>query len=75
MEDRFTTSGLGQRAMELELKNVSEEIARVRDIARHMIFGSGIEEIFASRTYRSDALILEPKILPRFVVVFGFDLS
>ena len=40
--------GLRQRAMKLELQDIGQEVAHVRDIGRHVIFRAGIEIRFAA---------------------------
>ena len=61
--------------MELELKNECKKIARIRNIPRDVILGAGIEKFFSARADRRDALILQPKIPPRLVVILRLDLS
>ena len=61
--------------MELELKNECKKIARIRNIPRDVILRAGIEKFFSARADRRDALILQPKIPPRLVVILRLDLS
>ena len=40
---------LRERAMELELQHLRQEVARVRRIGGHVVLRAGIEELFAAR--------------------------
>src|SRR6185295_17206984 len=61
--------------MELKLENVRKEVSRVWHIRRDMKLSAGIEELFAARHHRSDALILQPQGPPCLVVVRRRDFS
>ena len=61
--------------MKLELQDVGEEVARVRRVVGHVILRAGIEKLLAARRRRRDALVLEPQLPPRLVVVLGLDLA
>src|SRR5262245_26349125 len=61
--------------MELELKNIRKKVARVRDISRDVILCSRIEKFFATLGDGSNALVLQTKVPPRFVVIVRFDFS
>ena len=52
-----------------------EEIAGVGDIGGYVIFCAGIEIGFGTGDGRRNALILQAKIPPGFVVVVGLDLA
>ena len=67
---RIVTAGdLRQRTVELELENISQEVARVRDICGDMIFRSGIKILLAASNRGRDALILAAQIPPALTVV------
>ena len=58
--ERFRAAGgLGQSAMKLELQNVRQEIARVGNISRDVIFSAGVEVLLAARGGRGNALVLQ----------------
>ena len=67
--------GLRKRAMKLELKNEREEVSRVWDVSGHVILGARIKELVAAGRDWSDALILQSKFPPRFVVILGFNFA
>ena len=64
-----------QRAVELELQDVGQEVARVRRVVGHVVLGAGVEELLAARRRRRDALVLQPQVPPRLVVVRRRDLA
>src|SRR3954451_3951645 len=67
--------GLTERAVELELEDVGEEIARVRHVRGYVILRARIEILLAARLRRRDALVLQPQRPPFLVVVLRFDLA
>src|SRR4051812_27031085 len=52
---------LAEGAVELELQDVGEEVARVGHVGRHVVLGAGIEVLLAARRRRGDALVLRPQ--------------
>ena len=52
---------------------MGEEIARVRRVARHVVLGTGVEELLAARGHRRDPLVLRLQVPPRRVVVARLD--
>ena len=46
-----------QSLAELELQYVREEVARVLRVARHVVLWARVEEVFATRRGRRDALL------------------
>ena len=75
MDRKRASCCLRQCAMELELKNVGQKISGVRHIRGYVVFRARIEKFFAARRNRSDALILQPQIPPRFVVIVRLDFA
>lgn len=67
--------GFAKGALKLKLVNAGEEIASVRDVCRNVILCARIKVGFGAADGRSNALILQAKIPPRFVEVRRFDLS
>src|SRR2546429_6298903 len=67
--------GLAHRAVELELQDAGEEVARVRHVRRHMVLRAGIEVLLAAWNRRGDALIRRPQCPPRLVVIGGSRLA
>ena len=55
--------------MKLELENVGQKVAHVGHIRRDVIFRRRIEILFGARRGRGDALILQPQLPPRRVVL------
>ena len=64
-----------QRAMELELQDMRQEVPRIRVVGRHVILGSRNEELFPSRHHRRHALILRAPVPPGSVVIGRRDRS
>src|SRR4029434_2331989 len=54
MERTGAAGGACHSAMELELEDLREEIARVRRVGRYVILRARIEELFTSRRRRGD---------------------
>src|SRR2546427_8302014 len=75
MDRQRAACGLRKRAMKLELKNERKKVTRVRHIRRDVILRTRIEKFFPARADRSDSLILQSQIPPRFVVILRLDLS
>ena len=69
------TGGFRQSAMKLELQNVRQEIARVGNVGRHVVFCSGVEVLLAARRGRGNALVLQSQGPPGLVVLLGRDLT
>jgi hypothetical protein len=59
--------------VELELEDPGEEVAGVGTLAGHVIFGAGIEIGLGARHRRSDALILQAKVVPALLVLARRD--
>ena len=59
MERQLAPGGLGQRAVELELQDVRQKVARVGRVVRHVILGGRVEELFAAGDRRRDALVFQ----------------
>ena len=59
MQRALVTGFAAERAMKLELQNVREEITRVGNISRDVIFRARIEILLAARDGRRDALIFQ----------------
>jgi len=66
---------LAQGPVELELINVSEEVAHIRDIPRHVILCARVEILIATLHRRRHALIFQAQVPPGFVIGAGLDLS
>src|SRR4051812_28919792 len=66
---------LAHRAVELELEDVGEEVARVRDVAGDVVLRAGIEVLLRARDRRGDALVLRAQRPPGLVVVGGRGLA
>ena len=65
-----------QRAMELELQDVGQEVAHVRRVRRPTwYFAPGSKNCLAAGRGRRDALVLQAQLPPRLVVVVGRDLA
>src|SRR5689334_5950326 len=75
MQRSGAAGSLRQSAVKLELQDIREEIAGVRDVCRHVILRARIEEFLTPRSNRCDALILQAEIPPCFVVVVGRHFS
>src|SRR2546425_1060664 len=67
--------GLAQGAVELELEDVREEVARVGNVGGHVVLGPGVEVGLAARHGRRYALIPLAQRPPRGVVVGGAHLA
>src|SRR5512140_475761 len=67
--------GLAHGAIELELEDVGEEVARVRRVAGHVVLGAGIEVLLAARDRRRDALVPLPQRPPGLLVISGRGLA
>ncbi len=65
----FVAGRVAQRFVELELQDMRQEITGIRRIARHMVFGAGIEEFLTARADRGYALVFGFQFPPGFVVV------
>src|SRR4051794_14943222 len=66
---------LAHGAVELELQDVREEVARVRSVCRDVILGAWIEISLRAGHRRGYALILLAQLPPAFVVVRWSDLA
>ena len=75
MQRALLPRGLAHRAVELELQDAGEEVARVRHVRRHMVLRAGIEVLLAAWNRRGDALIRRPQRPPRLVVIGGSRLA
>src|SRR6266404_4441832 len=75
VQGALVSGRLAHGAVELELEESGEEIARIRDVRRHVVFGARIEVLLGARHRRRHALILRPQGPPGFVVVGGTRLS
>ena len=70
MERAAAAGRFGQGAVELELENVGQEVARVGHVGGHVVFSPGIELRLATLDRRRDALILSEQLPPGLVVLF-----
>src|SRR5262249_35021160 len=67
--------GPRQRAVELELEDVRQEVPRVWDVGCDVILGAGVEVLLGARGWRRDALIFPAQIPPGLVVLLRRDLA
>ena len=75
MQRSFPASSIASGLVELELQNPREEIARVRRVARDVIFGARIEGIGGALDRRRDALILQAQLVPGRRIVCRLDIT
>ena len=75
MQRLFAPRRLGQRAMKLELQNVGEKVAHVRNVGGHVILGAGVEILLASVYGRSHALVFQLQFPPCLVVLLRWYLA
>src|SRR5664279_4546015 len=64
-----------QRAVKLELEDVRQKVAHIRDVAGHVELRAGVEILLVPRHRRRDALVFLPQLPPRLVVFLRRDLS
>ena len=69
------SGGLRERAVKLELQNVREEVAHVRNIGGDVILRGRIEIRFAAIDRRRDSLIFLAQLPPGLVVLFRRNLA
>src|SRR6266481_7369664 len=66
---------LAHGAVELELEESGEEVARIGHVRGHVVLGAGIEVLLRPRHRRRYPLVLRPQSPPGLVVVGGRRLS